>query len=91
MGEIFRNINKENFDFKNEEYNPIYNKNEENDNQIYLDIPAEFPGSHLERNNQVDVIMDLQNDDNSNIEAAESERNCELGEILVANGREPGE
>ena len=35
--------------------------------------------------------MDPQNDDNANIEAAEAERNCDLGERPVVNNREPDE
>ena len=58
---------------------------------MYPDIPAEFPGTYLERDNEVVVIMDPQNDDDANIKAAEAKRNCDLGEIPVANSREPDE
>ena len=54
---ILRNRYKKNFDFWNEEFNPMPNKNAENENGIYPDIPAEFPGTFLERDNEVDVIM----------------------------------
>ena len=91
MGVILRNRYKKNFDFWNEEFNPMPNKNAENENGIYPDIPAEFPGTFMERDTEVDVIMGPQTDDEANIEAAEAERNCDPGEILVANGRESDE
>ena len=90
MGVIFRNSFKGNFDFGNEEYNPMPNGNPENENEIYPYI-SEVPGTHLDRDNKVDVIMDPQNDEVLNIKAAEAERNCDLGEIPVTNSREPDE
>ena len=88
MGMMFRNRFKENFDFKNEEYNPMPVKDAEIGNEIYPDIPEEFPGTHIGRDNEVGDIEDLQSDDDSNIEAAEADKNCDLTKIPVAIGRE---
>ena len=58
MGVIFRNMNKESFNFENEKYNPMSDKSEENDNKIYLDIPAEFPGPDLEKDTKNEAIVE---------------------------------
>ena len=51
-------------------------ENAEIRNEIHPDIPAEFPGMHIER-------------DDSNLEAAEAQKNCDLEEVPVAIGRKP--
>ena len=87
IGVMFRNRFKENFDFKNEEYTHMPNENAEIGNEIYPDIPAEFPRMHIERDDEMGNIKDPQADDELNREAAEAE-NCDLAEVLVAIGRE---
>ena len=75
MGVMVRNGNDKKSKFVNEEYDPMQNENTENDNKINPDIPAEFPGPTLERDSKVDATMDPQNDEDTNIEAAEAEQN----------------
>ena len=51
--------------------------------EIYPNVPAEFPGPELERDTENESIAELQNDEDDNLEAAEAEWNCNLGEIPV--------
>ena len=56
MGLIFMNRHRDNFGWKNEDYNPFSNNNAEYSNAVYPYFPAEFPGPGLERDNQSDTI-----------------------------------
>ena len=58
MGMMFRNRFKEDFDFENEDYNPMLDENAEIGNEIYLNIPAEFPRMHTVREKEVGNIED---------------------------------
>ena len=90
-GVLFRNRNQESFAFENEEYDPMPQEREESAIEIHPNVPAEFPGPDLERGTKNEAIAELQNDEDENLEAAEAEQNCNLGEIPMATIAKPDE
>ena len=79
----FKDRNKEIYDWENEDYGV----NEESTVQEiapYPEIAAEFPGIEIEREGPT-PILDTDTVTSENEEAANSERNCDVGELPRQN------